>query len=584
MAFPTLAGAHQASPLVRSSWQRFEAAASNATLIPPAPAVPATQDSFQPISPTADAPPQNADTPATLPQGNQLPPPPPGPSAQTPYAPYQALQDMHGATHPGGAKQIFHATTPGGYPLCGFMLPNGHRVFVEQRPATNVISLRTFVNAGSVLENPVNDPHNTGPFQLPSGIAHLDEHLHFVSHQQFPQPNAWVRHVEQFGAEPNASTDHEVIQHELTFHGEDFNTLAQLHAEEVLRPVYNHQNLFQEKRNVLNESSERMQSPQVQGETRLFDMMFKRPHFQTLGTPEDILRTTPEDVQRYYRLAYQPANLLTVVSGNVKPDQVLQALAPHLLSNPNPNDANLVAVQQQALSYQQAPGTAQVAKYVDPQLEQAFVMFGFKGPSLRNPKDRAAMECLLTYLAADAQSPLPGILEERMGLLHTLNVELTPLKKDGAVVLSYSADPSRVNQSVNAFRKVLHQYSRQELCPILLNNVKARLKTNFEFSQQDVYNSTMQMGSEGIADSLNYWLNYKHHIDSVTPRDIQRVANEYLRPDQFSLVVGMPGTQRGFTPTRTIPLDNAGNAKPPEVPNHEPPSPVPLPVGGPALV
>src|SRR5688500_2108198 len=63
-------------------------------------------------------------------------------------------------------------TSPNGYPISLYTLSNGHRVLIEQRP-TDVISLRTFVNAGSINENPYYNSALYGKTGLPTGIAHL---------------------------------------------------------------------------------------------------------------------------------------------------------------------------------------------------------------------------------------------------------------------------------------------------------------------------------------------------------------------------------------------------------------------------
>ncbi|MFM7468229.1 MAG: M16 family metallopeptidase [Vampirovibrionales bacterium] len=479
---------------------------------------------------------------------------------QDPHAgmPQVTNLDPQGMAQAMAPRRIFQGQSPAGFALTGWQYPNGHKLFIEQRPETHVVSTRTFVNAGSVLENSILTPQQNSPFGLPSGIAHLDEHLHFVAHANHPTPNAWIKEVEHDGAQPNASTDHEVIQHELTFHQENLPKMLALHMEEVLQPVYSPQTLYQEKRNVLAESCERMKAPEVQGQTKLYELLFQRPHFQTHGLPSDILRITPEDVQTYYRHAYQPENLTTVISGNVNPQEVASLLAPLVAQNPNRPESlpqgkeTLKAVQAQALKYQQPEGKMQMSVYTDPQLQQAFLQFGFRAPALTSPKDRAAMECLLTYLGGDSQSPLPAILEERLGLISNLDMEYAPLKKDGSVLFQCYSDPQHVSQAGEAFRNALTQYSHQQLCPILLDNVKQRLKTHFNLNQQDVYNATMQMGSEATAGSMDYWLHYPQWIDSITPEDVQRVAKTYLRPEQFAMVVGLPGKTRGFLPTVTL--------------------------------
>lgn len=269
-------------------------------------------------------------------------------------------------------------SSPSGYPLIRYTLPNGHRLFVEQRP-TDVIGVRTFVNAGSMLENATRPSPlyaNTG---LPSGIAHLDEHCHFLATENFPVKNSLNDTLDAMGISNNASTSHETIQHQFFFNREDLVKSLKLHAESILRPIYNPTDVNQEKNNVLNEAALRMRLPHYKLYDKLQELMFDRPFTQTLGSQQDVLRTTPQDFQTFRNLAYAPTNLVTVVSGNVNPDDVLNVLAPEFGSNP-PRYSPAAGM---ALKMALQPGQVRSGIVVDPQFSSSRLFIGFPAPSTR---------------------------------------------------------------------------------------------------------------------------------------------------------------------------------------------------------
>ncbi|MBY0405634.1 MAG: insulinase family protein, partial [Cyanobacteria bacterium] len=288
-------------------------------------------------------------------------------------------------------KQSF--VTPSGYPAQLFQLSNGHHVLLEQRKGA-LTSLRTFINTGSIHEDPIHPSRLYGKTGLPSGIAHLDEHCHFLTTQNFPEKNSWVKAVQKMGAQLNATTSPEWIQHELTFHQDDLFPMIAMHGEAVMRPKYEDGTIHQEKQNVINEAAERTQEPEAKMDSKLFELMFDRPAFQTLGKASDVTRTTARQLQQFYDTYYTPENMITVISGNFNPQQVLNAINQEFGKNTRP----LHGDEAKGLVFSLQPGQVKSATIYDPKLTYSTAQLGFPGPHKSNFKERMAMELLMTYL------------------------------------------------------------------------------------------------------------------------------------------------------------------------------------------
>ena len=446
----------------------------------------------------------------------------------------------------------------GGFPLLHYQLGNGHQVLIEQRPS-EVVSLRTFIRAGSVDEAPVYPSPLYPKDGLPSGIAHLDEHCHFLTTQHFNQPNQWVDTVEHLGADLNASTGYEEIQHELLFNHEDLPNLLQLHAEAVLHPSYQAQAIVQEKRNVINECSERMAAPDAVAYSKLLELMFDRPHFQSLGNRSDIIRTTAEDIEAYYQRTYTPTNMVTVISGNVTPAEVLPLLnqqfgsvLPPVGDKPNESGLKLALGQNEQRSV-----TLQ-----DPQLTLSQVFLGFAGPSYHDPKRMIALQLLGKLLVDNPTSPIRKQLVDETHLANAVGMDFEAYKNTGLVLFSLSTNPGQEQPALAALKQQLQQASQLPPDADKLEAAKQQLLATYDKMGTSVASSSSILGGALLHGTLNNVLNWPNILASITPQVIQTIAAETLTPQRNVTVFMQPGTLKATSPKWS---STQG-----ELPNYEP--------------
>lgn len=427
--------------------------------------------------------------------------------------------------------------SPGGYPVQLYQLGNGHRVIIEQRP-TDIISLRTFIQAGSIYEDPIHPSILYGHTGFPSGIAHLDEHCHFIITQNFPKKNSWASFIESMGAQFNATTSDEMIQHELTFNKEDLPTVIAMHGEAVMRPLYLEQEIYQEKNNVINEAGERTASPGAKVFNKTWELLFDRPDFQTLGSKADVQRTTAANLKAFYDTYYRPDNMVTVISGNLDPRQALNAIDREFGSNPA-----RPAPPEAAIQLALRPGEVRSATIADPQLNFSMVNIAFPGPSYSNIKDRVAMDFLMSYLGDGSLSLLPWNLKDRMGLVSAVDADYSPMKASGVTQVMLHTTPGREQQALGTTLQLLSTLSQQPIDPQKLESTRELLKHQFRRGLNDVEESTYALGSETLSNSLPYYLQYLQLVNSITAEDLRQAAQKYLDPTRYAVVFGIPKPQ-----------------------------------------
>ena len=425
--------------------------------------------------------------------------------------------------------------SPAGYPLTIYTLPNGHRIMVEQRPS-DVIGLRTFVNGGSVIENGILPSPLYRNIGLPSGIAHLDEHCHFLASQNFPQKNSWHATVDALAAQVNASTDAEMIQHQMFFNREDTDVMLRLHAESVLRPLYNPQHIGQEKTNVLNETAMYERNSNRLLRSKVMELLYDRPGNQTSGKPEDVMATTPQDLARLNHMLYAPTNMVTLISGNVNPDAVLGVLGPEFGNNPTrvPHSGN------QALRIALRPGEVRSARITDSQISNSAVGIAFPAPSKSSYVDRMAMEFLQEILDGDDTSVLQSRVVNDQCLAGRLDSEYVAQKQSGIYFLRLEVTPGQEQRALQGTMNTLGTISQGLIPDERLAGVRERLIRRFQTMHENIFDTTLEMGSEAVHNTLPYFLNYEQIANLITAEDLQRVARQYLRPDTYAVVFSTP--------------------------------------------
>ncbi len=451
-------------------------------------------------------------------------------------------------------------TSPSGYPLTLFTLPNGHRLMVEQRP-TDFIAVRTYVNAGSVMENAIVPSPLYANSGLPSGIAHLDEHAHFLATQNFPRKNTWTQAASRLGLNWNASTSDEIIQHKLFFNREDLPSALKLHAESVLRPYYNATDLQQEKNNVLNEFMYSMVAPSQKMNDQFTALMLDRPDRQTLGSPADVLGTTPADMQRFHNMAYLPTNLVTLVTGKVDPQQILNQLAPDLLSNPAQRPAQAgVLPPHSALRLALKPGEVKVSTVTDPQLNNEVVWMGFPAPPWGNYRERMAMEFLSDMIGNSAVSVIKKTLVDQSGLATFAYMEYSPRKEIGFVNLKLVTPLGQSQQAASASLNQVAHFSERLIADEQLTQTRQALIQQFKEKMAHSNQPSNLLGEAAVTNSLPYVLNYEQLANQITAEDLRAVAQKYLTPNRYALVYGLPEPKAGQTPNPFNPAATAVSA------------------------
>ncbi len=437
-----------------------------------------------------------------------------------------------------GIQQLPSTQLPNGNKVEHYVLKNGHQIYFERRH-DNLVSLRTFIRTGSTNENSVYKSPKYQETGFQSGIAHLDEHCHFLTTQNFPNKNEWVENIEAYGVSLNASTSDEEVQHELHFNREDLPSMLQLHAEQVLHPIYEDKNIEQERKNVLNEASERLESSSLRAMDKGFELMLDRPvSYQTLGSRSDVLDTKASDLKRFFDTFYTPTNMITVLSGNVDPHDVLPLMNKefgHQVAQP-------AAINDAGLKWAMKPDEIREQTYIDPKLSGlSLVLMGFEGVPKQDKKGRATQEILEAYLTGGELAPLNRHLVDEQHLAMDVSMMSSVQKNTGMSLFMMHSFEGHEQKAANALMKELTQLGSTPIDAQKLQDAKETLIHQHKMSLQHGEDSSFAIGTEALTSSVDYLAHYEQYINSITAKDIEAYAKRYMNGKSYALVYALPG-------------------------------------------
>src|SRR5665213_1824706 len=242
-----------------------------------------------------------------------------------------------------------------------------------------------------------------------------------------------------------------------------------------------------------------------------------------IGYQPVIKRLQRDDVYTYYKMAYQPNNMVFAVAGDLDPEKMLQAVRRNVdMAPPGRAFSHDIAGEPPVLTPRSIVATF-------PKLGQARVMLGFPGVSLNSP-DLYAIDVLSAALGTGDSSLLVEELRDKQHLVSAITAsDETPPYVSGTIEVMMELDPGKVSQATDAVLELLDGIKKNGLDADRLARAKTQLRAqrvramqkaeDIAASLADDYRST---GDAHFSDK------YVGRVEKVTARQVQAVAKKYL--------------------------------------------------------
>lgn len=204
--------------------------------------------------------------------------------------------------------------------LCYEKLESGLEVFIVKKDTVNSVSVKLTTRFGSNTIEFV--PKNKNKMKrVPLGIAH------FLEHQMFNMEDGTdpMEVFGQSGSDCNAFTNN--VQTTYLFDGMH-NALENIEylLHYVASPYFTDASVEKEKGIIVAEDKMYLNYPDTILEYKILENTFQSypSKYPVIGTEEEILKTTKEDLMTCYETFYHPSNMFLTVVGNINPTEVIE--------------------------------------------------------------------------------------------------------------------------------------------------------------------------------------------------------------------------------------------------------------------
>jgi zinc protease len=249
---------------------------------------------------------------------------------------------------------------------------------------------------------------------------------------------------------------------------------------------------------------------------------------------EDIARFTLEDLKSYYRTYYNPINAFLVVVGDFKKEDLLPRIEKAFGSYPKgamPNQER----------DKDPPQNGERRIFVKKEAQLPYIVMGYHVPNLRKP-DSYVLEVIEVILSGGKSSRLYQSLVREKRLVLSADADHSLLSRDPSLFyLSADLLPGKdVTEVEKALDQEVERLQREPVGERELEKAKNQLEASFIFRQDSIFYQAMLLAQHEIALNWSAIDDYIPSIRKVSTEDIQRVAKQYLIPDNRTVGILVP--------------------------------------------
>jgi zinc protease len=422
-----------------------------------------------------------------------------------------------------------------------FQLENGLRVMLKEIHTAPVTSTWIWYGIGSRNELPGK-----------TGLSHWVEHMQFKGTRKFTGEDI-DNLVSRVGGYANAFTSSDWTTYFETMPSANLHATLELEADRMVNSLFDPEEVETERTVILSEREGSENYPEFRlDETVQLHSFQSHPYRnEVLGSKEDLIGITRDDLYQHYRNYYQPANAILCIAGDISPQAVLEEVeklfggihsVPMTRTIPTPektlNHGELVEME--------GPGEAH------------YLEIAWRCPAASDP-DFFAYTIIESLLSGPSSLNMfgSGSINNRTSRLYQALVE-----EDYAASvfgdLSANIDPGlykvfatiQPDGNPGVALKIIDEQIRHitssELSIREIERAIKQARALFAYSSENITNQGFWMGYASSFADYQWVAEYLTRLSSVTPRQVLKTAQKYLRDDQR--VVGVyraSNTQEG---------------------------------------
>jgi zinc protease len=420
--------------------------------------------------------------------------------------------------------------------LTRLTLPNGLLVLLNEMHTAPIVSQWIWYRIGSRDEVPGL-----------TGASHWVEHMMFKGTQQFP-PGALDRAISREGGYLNAFTYLDWTSFFETLPAEKLDIALRLEADRMFNCLFDPNEVNSERTVVISERQGSENQPLFRLSEAVQSAAFRvHPyHHEIIGDLTDLYSMQREDIYRLYQTYYIPNNAVLSITGDFNTQTILQRireLYEPLKAGPSPTRLIREEPAQMDERHVSVEGPG----------ETVYLQISYRAPAADHP-DFFALNLLDSLLTGPTNLNMfgGGVTNKTSRLYKALVEKELAISVNGG--LQATIDPYlyttiiTVNPKHNAsecITSIEDEIKRLQDAPPPVEELERALKharAIFAYGSESISNIAFWMGFAEMFDSVDWFINYLDRLSAITPQDVQRMAQSYLRSQNRILGVYLPET------------------------------------------
>lgn len=367
------------------------------------------------------------------------------------------------------------------------------------------------------------------------GISHILEHMMFKGTQKVPN-DEFTRLSRMYGGSINASTFTNYTNYYQLYPKTYFPLALELEADRMRHLLLRQQDFEPEVKVVMEERRLRTDdNPRSLAFERFKWIAYPTSHYRqpVIGHMKNLQNIQLKDVKKWYQDWYTPNNAVLIIVGDVDAENALRQVQKYfgdIPSRTTPPRNDVLEFDRVGYRHMELNLAVKV-----PNLYMAWNVRSLA--TAKNPQDAYALTIIKNVLDSGISSRLQDRLVRDKKVLTALSVSYDPYNRGDSLfsVSALPADGISLQEAEKAIQDEINILKTELIQPKEVERVTAKFVANLIYSQDDIVGQSKMIGNLEI-NGLNYRLidQLPQHFETVTPQDIQRVANIYFVRDNLS--------------------------------------------------
>ncbi len=405
------------------------------------------------------------------------------------------------------------------------LLPGGLRVITEHMAGVRSASIGVWVGVGSRDETPALH-----------GASHFLEHLLFKGTRERSALDISVA-LDEVGGEFNAFTAKEYTCFHARVLDDDLSLAVDVLGDMITNSLFTGEDVDAEREVILDEIAMHDDDPDdvvhnLFAQQAWGDSPLGRP---IAGSVESIVGLTRDQIVRFHRKHYRPANMVVAVAGNLDHASVVRQVRKAFSRQGFlDRDETPVPPRRGVRARRVHPGTSSTTK----PFEQVNLVLGVGGLTRRDDR-RFALGVLNTALGGGTSSRLFQEVREQRGLAYSIYSFASHHADAGVVGVSVGCLPGKVDDVLAVVRAELAKVAARGITAQELERGQGQLRGGLVLGLEDSGSRMSRLGkAELIHDELLTLDQVLARIEGVTLDEVQRLAAELFTQPEILAVVG----------------------------------------------